>query len=275
MADIIPGGPVHFSRLKKMRLSPLHYLGHEEPATPSKGKGSALHSVLLGGKRVVVYEGGARNPKFAKYREFMAENDGALILSPSEAGDVVGMRRSLEAHPVAARLLDGIRETLIEWNVGPRKAAGTPDVVHLEPLPEIRVGNFHFAGTHGKSGVELKSSKTAAPWSFPWECKRYGYYQQCDWYRNGIERSLAYPPGDVTDFFIVVVESTKPWPVTICRVEEKRMAQARLEWLSWMDQLLECERRGEFPAYTDQVVSIGADDDLDLDWSKGDDEEAA
>lgn len=273
--DIIPGGPVRFSRLKKMRLSPAHYLDHEENATPSKGKGSALHSVLLGGKRVVVYEDGARNPKFAKYQDFMAANDGALILSPKEAVDVVGMRKSIEAHPIAMRLLDGIREQRIEWDFAGRKVGGTPDVVHLEPLPALHVGDFHFPGTMGKAGVELKSSRTAAPWSFPWEAKRYNYYGQCDWYKNGIERTLSYPPGDVLDFFIVVVESTKPYPVTVCRVEERALSRARLEWRGWMDQLLECERTGKFPAYTDQVVSIGVDDDLDLDWSTTEDDEAA
>ncbi len=261
-SDIIPGGPVHYSRLKKMRLSAAHYLDHEEPATPSKGKGSALHSVCLGGKRVLVYEDGRRAGK--RWDEFREANDGALILSPKEATDVVGMRKSIEAHPEAMRLLDGVRETLIEWEHAGRKCAGTPDVVHLQ-----------LKGCRGKVVVELKTSKTAAPWSFPWEAKRYGYYGQCDWYGNGVERTMAYAPGEVTDHFIVTVESTKPWPVTIFRVEERALSRARLEWRGWLDSLLECERKGSFPAYTDQVVSIGLDDGLDLDWSANDDEAAA
>lgn len=262
-SDIIPGGPVHFTRLKKMRQSPAHYLADDEKHTPSLGKGSAVHSVLLGGKRVVVYEGGARNDKFAKWQDFKAANEGAHIVIPSEATDVTGMRQSIEAHPQAMRLLDGIREQLIEWQFAGRACAGTPDVVHLS-----------FPGCRGKVGVELKTSKTASPWGFPWECKRYGYYSQCSWYANGIEQTSAYAPGEVSDYFIVTVESVKPWPVTIFRVEERALSRARLEWRSWMDQLLECERAGKFPAYTDQVVNIGLDDDLDLDWSR-DDEAAA
>lgn len=257
---------VHYSRLKKMRFSAAHYLEHEENPTPSKGKGSALHSVLLGGKRVVVYEDGARNPKFAKYQEFMAANEGALILSPKESSDVLGMRKSIEAHPLAMRLLDGVRETLIEWEFAGRRCAGTPDVVH----PRL-------AGYRGKVIVELKTSKTASPWGFPWECKRYGYYGQCDWYGCGAERTMSYPGGEVSDHFIVTVESTKPYPVTIFRVDERALSAARLEWRGWMDQLLACERDGRFPAYTDDVVTIGVDDGLDLDWSprNDDDEEAA
>jgi hypothetical protein len=40
-----------------------------------------------------------------------------------------------------------------------------------------------------------------------------------------------------------------------------------------MDSLLQCERAGQFPSYTDDDVSLGVDDDLDLDW--GTDDEAA
>ena len=275
MATEIPTGPVHFSRLKKFRLSAAHYLDHPEQRTPSTGKGSALHSVLLGGKRVVVYEDGARNEKFAKFREFKAANEGAQILIPSESKDVVGMRKSIEAHPIAMRLLDGVRETLIEWEFAGRSLAGTPDVVHLDGLPAMRFDDFDFAGCDGKVGVELKTSKTAAPWMFPWECKRFNYYTQCDWYKTGIERSMAYPPGEVTEFFIVTVESTPPYPVTLFRVEPRALARARMEWREWMDRLLACERSGKFPAYTNQVVSIGLDDGLDLDWSARDDEAAA
>lgn len=261
-SDIIPTGPIHFSRLKKMRLSPAHYLADDSTSTRSKRLGDGTHSVLLGAKRCLVYNDGKRAGK--RWEEFKADNDDACILIPSESEQVLGMRQSIERHPLAMKLLDGIREQLIEWDFGGRRCGGTPDVVHLQ-LP----------GYRAKVGVELKTSRTAAPWSFPWECKRYNYYGQCSFYTDGIERTLAYPAGDVSDYFIVVVENTKPFPVTVCRVEERALSRARLEWRGWLDTLLECERSGQFPAYTDDVVSIGVDDDLDLDWSTTEDDEAA
>lgn len=257
-------GPVHYSRLKKMRLSPAHFLAAEDASTTSLRVGDGTHSMLLGTKRVVVYEGGARNPKFKAWQDFQAANEGAAILIPSESERVLGMRKSIEAHPLAMQLLDGVKETLIEWDFAGRRCAGTPDVVH----PQL-------AGYRGKVVVELKTSKTASPWGFPWECKRYGYYGQCDWYANGVERTMSYPAGEVSDCFIVTVESTKPYPVTVFRIDERALSAARLEWRGWMDQLFACEREGRFPAYTDAVVTIGVDDDLGLDWSRDDDEEAA
>lgn len=273
-SDLIPGGPVHYSRLKKFRLSAAHYLSHEDKATPSLGKGSAVHSVLLGGKRVVVYEGGARNPKFAKYQDFLAANENALIVSPKEASDVIGMRKSIEGHSRAMAILEGEREKLIEWETMGRKCAGTPDNVRFG-LPAMQFRGRQYPACEGKVGAELKTSKTAAPWSFPWEAKRYGYAGQCSWYRNGIEQSLAYPAGPVSDYFVVVVESTAPYPVTVFHYEERALNKARMEWRGWMDRLLECERAGKFPDYTDEDVSLGIDDDLDLDWGAEDDEAAA
>jgi hypothetical protein len=263
--DTIPDGPVHFSRLKKIGLSPAHYLAASEAQSASQLKGSATHSVLLGGKRVVVYEDGVRNPRAQKWIDFQAANDGALIVIPSEAAIVTGMRKAIEAHPRAMALLDGIREQLIEWETMGRKCAGTPDVVHLE-----------FPGCVGKVVVELKTSKTSSPWSFPWECKRYGYVKQVGWYRDGVEKTLAYPAGAVTSVFIVAVESTPPHPVTVFHVDERALNKGRMEWRGWMERLLECERSGEFPAYTDTDVTLGLDDDLDLDWdATGADEVAA
>lgn len=270
--DIIPGGPVHFSRLKKMRLSAAHYLGAEDAITPSTGKGSALHSVLLGGKRVVIYEK-ARNKKHKAYQAFLEDHPDDLIVSPKEAGDVVGMRKAIESHPRAMALLNGERERLIEWETMGRKCAGTPDVVLRDGLPAMRIGDRSYCACPGKVVTELKTSKTASPWGFPWEAKRYGYTVQVSWYKTGVEQSLAYPAGPVSDAFLVVVESAPPYPVTVFHLEERALSKARMQWRSWMDSLLQCERAGQFPAYTDDDVSLGVDDDLDLDW--GTDDEAA
>lgn len=273
MAEIIPTGPVHYSRLKKFRLSAAHYLEAEDASTASTRKGDGTHSVLLGGKRVVIYDG-KRDPRSSRWQEFQEEHEGDCILIASEAKAVVGMRKSIEGHARAMALLDGERERLIEWETMGRKCAGTPDVVLLNGLPAMNFRGRQYAACTGKVVVELKTSKTAAPWSFPWEAKRYGYAGQCSWYRDGIEKCLTYPSGEVSDVFIVVVESTAPYPVTVFHVEERALQKARMAWRDWMAQLLECERTGQFPAYTDDDVSLGLEDDLDLDWGAEGDEAA-
>lgn len=247
--------PVRFSRLKLFAKSAAHYQANVRDDTASLRKGSGTHSYLLGDSdSVCVYEDGARNPRHKKYQEFLEQNEGKLILSPSEFESVQGMRRSIERHPRAMALLDGIREERIEWTAAGRECAGTPDVVTLLP--------------NGKRLVELKTSQSASPDLFKWQAKKLAYHAQLAWYANGLSQTMQYRPGPVVEQFIVAVESTAPYPVTVIRVTDKMMAKGERQCRMWFEQLLVCERSGHFPGYVEADVDW---DDEELEW----DEEAA
>lgn len=250
--------PVRFSRLKLFGKSAAHYAANVGFDTSSIRKGSGTHSYLLGDQdSVVVYEDGARNPRHKKYQAFLEENEGKLILSPSEFSDVQGMRRSIQRHSRALALLDGVREERIEWEMAGRACAGTPDVVHIRP-----------DGT--KMLVELKTSQSAAPDLFRWQAKRLSYHAQLAWYGNGLEHCMTYAPGKVTEHYIVAVESVAPYPVTVIRVTDKMIDRGMRQWRVWFEQLLVCEQSGQFPGYVESDVDWD-DDDGELEW----DEEAA
>lgn len=251
--------PLRFSRLRLMAKSAAHYACGMGDETGPMRKGSALHAYLLGQRdSVVLYEGGARNPKFKKWREFQAENDGKHILIPSELGPVEGMRRSIEAHPRAMQLLDGIQEERIEWDIAGRACAGTPDVVHL------------LSG--GKRLVELKTTRTADPNLLKWQGKNLAYHAQVAWYAHGLERTLVYAPGPVVEAFVVAVESTPPFPVTVLRVCKSMLERGQRQWRLWFERLRVCEQSGHFPGYVEGDVDWEDEsDDVELDW----DEEAA
>jgi hypothetical protein len=251
--------PVRFSRLKLFSKSAAHYAANTGQDTASLRKGSGTHSYLIGDRdAVVVYEDGARNPRHKKYQEFAEANEGKLILSPSEFEAVEGMRRSIERHSRAMELLNGIREERIEWSIAGRACAGTPDVVHLLPSGEKRL-------------VELKTGQSAAPDLFRWQAKKLSYHAQLAWYDNGIGLSMAYKPGPVVEHFIVAVESSPPYPVTVVRVTPKMIDKGARQWRVWFEQLLVCERSGTFPAYVEADVDWDDDDGDGLEW----DEEAA
>jgi hypothetical protein len=252
--------PLRFSRLKLMSKSAAHFQAGFGGESSAMRKGTAVHSYMLGGAdKVVLYEGGARNPKFKVWQEFQAANDGKLILIPSELGAADGMRRSLEAHPRAMELLAGIQEQRIDWVDMGRACRGTPDVVHL--IPDGK-------GGAKKIGVELKTCVTSHPERFAWQCRKMSYHAQCAWYKHGLERSMAYPAGPVTEFFVVAVESTAPYPVTVFRFDEESLIMGHKQNRLWLEQLLGCERSGHFPAYTECDVALTVLEDGDgLDWS--------
>ncbi len=255
--------PLRFSGLKLMDKSAAHYrAGRIEDKSPMR-KGTALHSFLIGDKdRVCVFEEGARNDRHAKYQEFKAANLGKEILIPSEMIDVQGMRRAVEAHPRAMELLEGEREKRIEWTIGDRKCSGTPDVVRC------------FGDR--KRLVELKSSFTTAIEPFKWHARKMAYHAQVDWYSNGIDSSMTYPSGLPTEeHFIVAVEATAPYPVTVFELDEKILLAGRKRWRQWFEALRICEATHHFPAYA-QADVLWTDDQEEgdgLEWS--DDDEAA
>lgn len=253
--DNHPPEPVRFSRLKLMGKSAAHFAEGYGPETGPMRKGTALHAYLLGGEsRVVTYMGGARNSKFKKWQEFQAQNVGKHILIPSELAIVAGMRKSIERHRDAMWLLDGIQERRITWTDAGRSCMGTPDVVIPKPGRKI--------------GVELKTTRTSHPEKFIWECRKHAYHAQCAWYERGIELCGEYGAGPVDQFFIVAVESTAPYPVTVFEVERPSLdAGARMNRL-WLEQLLVCEKANHFPAYTESIVKLNVvDTELDLDYS--------
>ncbi len=248
--------PIRFSRLKRMSKSAAHYADASPwGETGPMRKGTALHSYLLGGKAIAVYEG-RRDPRMAAWKEFQAEHAGKTILSPRELGDVGGMRRAIENHPRARMLLDdGVQENRIEWDLAGRACAGTPDVV--------RPKNGH------KRLVELKTCNTSAPGLFKHKAKGMGYHAQVAWYADGCERTMSYEPGSVNEVFIIAVESSSPYPVTVIRVCESMLLLGRKQYRAWFEAVRNCEHVDHFPAYAENDVDW-EDEEADgdgLDWS--------
>lgn len=248
--------PVRFSRLKLMAKSAAHYAAGFGGESGPMRKGSALHAYLLGGpEKVAVFRDGVRNKKSSKWIDFQAANTGKHILIPSELAVVEGMRRSVESHQRAMDLLDdGVQETRISWDIGGRACAGTPDVV--KPRKD------------GKRLVELKSCDTSAPELFKVKGKRMGYPGQVAWYADGLERCLEYCPGKVDETFVVAVESTAPYPVTVFRMRDSIMAAGRRQWRIWFEALRNCEQSNEFPAYAQSDVEWEDDDGFGLEWGE-------
>lgn len=250
--------PVRFSRLKLFGKSAAHYALGRTDETASMRKGTAVHSYLLGdATRVAVYEG-RRDERTKAYQAFLEEHPDCDILSPREAVDVEGMRAALLKHERATELLAGIREERIEWTLAGRACAGTPDVVHIN-------------GDGTKCLVELKTSQSSAPDLFRWQARKLAYHAQLAWYGTGLETALVYKPGPVTAQYVVVVESAQPYPVTVFRVTDGLRRAGERQYRIWFEQLLVCERTGNWPGYVESDVELD-EDEVELEW---DDEAAA
>jgi hypothetical protein len=221
------------------------------PALPPPVRFSRLKKI---DDRVVVYEGGARNPNFKKWQEFQEAHAGKHIITPTQLRSVEGMRKALEAHPRAMELLDdGVQEQRIYWDIDGRPCAGTPDVV------KPRRGK--------KRLVELKTCQSSNPKRFAKKALWQGWWAQVSWYQTGLELCREYEHGPVDEVFIVAVESSPPHPVTVYRVRDSALRRGEEQWREWFSVLKHCEATNSWPAYATEDVDLEDLDDDGLDWA--------
>lgn len=240
--------PVHFSQLKHMAQSPAHYLyaaTHEPPQSAAFRLGTAVDKLICWEKSddfpPVITCPFRRGTK--RYDEFMAarpEDNEALVVSPAEWEKIGGMVDSLESNKQAMELLQGERQRFVEWRWLGRHCAGTPDVFNLDHI------------------TELKTGRTAQPERFMSSARFYGYHAQLAWYRRGlIECGFGTP----ASYWIVAVESSPPYPVTVFRLTDNAIELGERACRSWLERLLVCESSDTWPAYTEAAVPFDVDED--------------
>lgn len=225
--------PVHFSDLKRMAQSPLHYahgLEHRREETKALRLGRAVDALCFGTCGVVGYDGQRRGKEWAA---FAAANAGSICLNKTEHEQALGMSDALERHSEALDLLSGERQKLIEWEISGRACAGTPD-----------------AFTDGRI-AELKTCRTAHPDRFVWDARRLAYHAQLAWYLDGLIHSGRARPSTA---YIVAVESSAPHPVTVFCLTDRALDQGARTWRLWFERLRACEESNAWPPYVESAV---------------------
>lgn len=238
--------PLHFSQLKHIQRSPAHFQAALSEDTASKvheRQGTSLHSFLIGDDNSVIEYGARRAGK--DWEAFAEAHSNFTILNGKEYAKAGGMRDSIRRNRQAMELLEGHREQLINWTWLGRRCAGTPDVFNLEQV------------------VELKSARTAHPERFMSAAKFYAYHAQLAWYRRGLIESGFGTPASA---WIVAVESTPPYPVTVFRLTDNALELGERMCRAWLERLLVCEASDMWPAYAESTVpfDIAEDDGFTL-----------
>lgn len=229
--------PVRFSYLKHMARSPMHYkasLAEPWDSKRSMEKGSGVHAVVLGGKEVVAYFAG--KPRRGKeYDEFARLHAGKLIVTNSDYDHVMGMADAVHNHKDAMAVLEGVREHEVDWNFLGRACQS-----HLDCW-----GGYFI--------TELKSGQTSHPDRFTWQAFRMDYPAQLAFY----DEAMA-TPGQRLDHYIVAVEATAPYVVTVFQLTPRAIEKGRQRVRLWFERLLACERADEWPGYSQSIVQLDA-----------------
>jgi hypothetical protein len=244
--------PLRYSRLKLIGQSPAHYHAAVDKDTYPIERGRALHSLVLGGTRVIGYPGKVRAGKV--WEAFQAEHAGKLILTGNDFAKTRAMADAVLRHPVAMQVLAGQCELEIDWTFMGRKCQS-----HLDAL-----------GPGGRIVGELKSTVSSNPDRFMWQAHRMGYFGQVAFYMDAVRAAGL---GDPTDAYFVAVEATEPHVVSVMRVAEDALEMGRKTVRLWMERLLACEAANDWPGYVQGVVDLHAPSE-DVELTFGDDDSA-
>lgn len=241
---------LRFSRLKLFAESPLHYLANVQGKSSVLDGGTAVHSILLGGKRVCYYDketaSGRAAPRNGKdWEAFKALNEDALILSRSEYDAANRIADAVRSNDLAMHALTGVKEQTLRFEWHGFQSRSTPD---------CRANDSTFV-------TELKTCRSARPGRFAAQAFWMHYNAQMAFHieamkANGLAKRTQHP-----DAFIVAVCSAEPYPVTVFKLTDKALEQGRKSLVLWTEQLKTCIASKHFPAYAQDVVALDVPED--------------
>lgn len=259
-APIDPDG-VRFSRLKWMAESPAHYLENPQGDSSTLDKGTAVHSILLGGKKVVYYDGRTKNDpnkigprNGAQWEAFKAAHAEDTILSLAEYNTSNRIADAVRANRLAMEVLgDGVYEDTIRFTYLGLPCRTTPDMRSKD----------------GSRFAELKTCRSSNPWRFKFQARSMKYHAQMALHREGGRRAKLWPDKDKQPVpYVVAVQSTPPFAVTVFRVAEETMALGDKMIRLWFERLKGCIESRSFPPYSQTVVEL-AIEEAELDIGEG------
>lgn len=253
--------PVRFHHLAAVGRSAAHgklcldrdEQGEEDESTQAMALGTAIHRRILGGEPPpppVVYPGKVRRGK--EWERFKAlhsrpdRNERIITATQAEREEaeeakVDAMALAIEAKPFAVELLtQGKQEQTLLYDWMGRACRSTPDCFN-----DARV-------------VELKSTICADPFKFKWDALRRNYPAALAWYKQAVALSGF---GQPQEAYIVAVESSPPFPVTVMRLTPQALDIGLRQVRLWFERLIACEASGAWPGYCESVVDFDIEDD--------------
>jgi PDDEXK-like uncharacterized protein DUF3799 len=234
-------GTVHVSDLKRMALSPAHYragLVAERTTTPAMRLGTLVDTYLLTTKRVFA---AGKTRADAAFKGLQADHPRDDVYTATENDRACAIVEAVSRDPLAIEYLgidDLARRTQVplKWD--------------LQGVPMSTRGLDVL--TRGKLG-DLKVTNSTHPARFAhhargmfWHAQLAAYDEACK--QNGI----AIPNG----VFLIGVESSEPYPVTVLRMTESALEAGNKLLSMWIEQYKACANDDVWPGYVQSPIDL-------------------
>lgn len=182
--------------------------------------GKALHSLVLGGARVIAYDKPTRMGK--AWAAFQEKHPGAICLTSKEYDRVQRMQEAIYATPGTAQYLDGHKELEVFWSWMGREC-----VSHIDVL--------------GKDFVcDLKTTRDAL--GFKQSFYKFHYNAQLAFYRRATYHFRG--NNTPTECAVIAVKSSVPYDVRVLRIKEPALDLGDRQCERWLSKVIECEQTG-------------------------------
>jgi exodeoxyribonuclease VIII len=235
---------VHFSTLKSIDKSPLHYrhaCDTPREYTPALRLGRLTHSLLLSPEvpGVAVYAGRRAGKE---WETFEAAHAGESIVKVEEIEHATEMREAIKRHAGASALFArGRAEVSIEWLEGDLACKARLDWL-------------------GPSGViDLKTTRSIDVRAFTREIAARHYHAQLAFYRAAADAAqredCPWYQGHAP-CWIVAVESSPPHDVAVYRLPEEALEVGARKIAGWLDRVRECRASGVWPGVAPEAIDL-------------------
>lgn len=210
--------------------------------TPAMAFGRACHVYLLEGDAAFIKEcavlptGIDRRTKEGKeaWADFEAANEGKTLVSADDFQKIVAMKKALNAHPFATKLLaEGVSEQTVIW-----QDAETSLMCKCRP-DRIPSGNKGVL-------VDLKTCSCAGEYEFCRDVVKYGYDLQAAYYLDGINAATRQT---FDGFCFVAIEKEPPFRTETYMLDAEFIVRGQYEYRRLLAIEAECRAKGEWPNY--------------------------
>lgn len=258
LAEYLSIDAVHWSTLKELRRSPLHY--RHRTQTPREDVdtlrlGRAAHCAVFEPDqfqtRYVTFPGNRRAGK--TWDEFQAEHAGRTILTRLQYHHALSIATAVREHPVAARYLErGRAEVPIQWR---DESTGLNCKARLDWVP---IANMGSVGERAGAILDLKTARNIQERPFSAAVASYGYHCQLAFYRAGFDAVVGVDgwtkTGPGWPCVLIAVETLPPHDVAVYRLSEDCLWAGAEEVQELMRRLVECRTSGLWPGrYPDEL----------------------
>lgn len=182
---------------------------------------------------------------------YAAEIGDREILTDEDLAQAEAVRASVMAHPVAGKLLapgSGVPELSCYWT---------------DPETGVECRCRPDWWRHDGIIVDLKTCLDASPEGFQKSIFSWRYHVQHAFYMDGIKAALEQGGGEMPApkaFVFVAVEKTAPYAVGVYALDAESVAIGRRDYREDLATFAECQRTGEWPAYSNKIQSISLPD---------------